>query len=342
MAQHRLGTVGNAHIVAGASAQINTVPKTSQLEALESMAMASESRDPSVAKHNQRVGYLSAMMGEKLGLPDAEVELLRHAAPLHDIGTLFIPESILYKPSRLMPEEFELVKTHVSIGSNILQQGRNDLLKMAQIIVETHHERFDGSGYPYGLKGVSIPLWGQIVAVADVFDTLVHDQPYRAAWSTSKAVNEIKGQAGHKFDPFVVEAFLKVAKEQRWGSSKALEKPKVLIKGKLGAVSLFDMMTSFTQNGQSCKFYVYTGYSKSLLLFFEGRLVHAEVDELVGEAAVAKLAQKVELRPDAKFTVEAWEAGSLHNQRTSIQTTTEKLLLNIAVSLDHQQLKKAS
>lgn len=316
------------------------LPKTSQLEALESMAMASEYRDPSIAKHNQRVGFLSAMIAEKLTLPESEVELLRHAAPLHDIGTLFIPESVLYKPGKLMPEEFELVKTHVSIGANILQQGRNELLRMAQIIVETHHERFDGSGYPYGLKGVRIPLWGQIVAVADVFDTLVHDQPYRPAWSTLKAVNEIKEQAGHKFDPFVVEAFLKVAKEQRW-STPPTEKPKVLIRGKLGAVSLFDMITSFTQNAQTCKFYVFTGYSKSLLLFFEGSLVHAEVDDLIGEEAVTKLAQKVELRPDAKFTVEAWEVGSLHNQRTTIHMSTDKLLLNVAVALDHKQMQKA-
>ena len=269
MAQPRFGTVEReVKVVAGA--MTNPLPKTSQLEALESIAMASEYRDPSVAKHNQRVGYLSAMIAEKMGLPDAEVELLRHAAPLHDIGTLFIPESVLYKPGRLMPEEFELVKTHVSIGANMLQQGHNELLKMAQVIVETHHERFDGSGYPYGLKGVRIPLWGQIVAVADVFDTLVHDQPYRLAWSTVQAVNEIKGQAGQKFDPFVVEAFLKVAKEQRWSTSTPSTKPKVLIKGKLGAVSLFDMITSFTQNGQTCKFYVFTGYSKSLLLFFSG------------------------------------------------------------------------
>lgn len=340
MVQSRFGTASSeVKVVAGAMTQ--TVAKTSQLEALESMAMASESRDPGVAKHNQRVGYLSAMIAEKLGLPDTEVELLRHAAPLHDIGTLFIPDSVLYKPGKLMPEEFELVKTHVSIGANILQQGRNELLRMAQIIVETHHERFDGSGYPYGLKGVRIPLWGQIVAVADVFDTLVHDQPYRRAWSTVKAVNEIKDQAGHKFDPFVVEAFLKVAKEQRWSTSTAPKKAKVLIKGKLGAVSLFDMISSFTQNGQTCKFYVLTGYSKSLLLFFQGRLVHAEVDDLTGEEAVTKLAQKVELRPDARFTVEAWDVSSLHNQRTTIQTTTEKLLLNIAVALDHQRMPKA-
>ena len=339
MAQPRFGTAEReVKVVAGAMTKVPA--KTSQLEALESIAMASEYRDPSVAKHNQRVGYLSAMIAEKMGLPDAEVELLRHAAPLHDIGTLFIPESVLYKPGRLMPEEFELVKTHVGIGVNMLQQGHNELLKMAQVIVETHHERFDGSGYPYGLKGMRIPLWGQIVAVADVFDTLVHDQPYRPAWSTVQAVNEIKGQAGQKFDPFVVEAFLKVAKEQCWSTPTPSAKPKVLIKGKLGAVSLFDMITSFTQNGQTCKFYVFTGYSKSLLLFFQGRLVHAEVDDLIGEAAVTKLAQKVELRPDAKFTVEAWEATNLHNQPTSIQTTTEKLLLDIAVALDHQHMKK--
>lgn len=341
MVQSRFGSASSSvEIVAGASVPAAT-PRTSQLEALESIAMASAYRDPGVAKHNQRVGYLSAMIGEKLGLPDTEVELLRHAAPLHDIGTLFIPESVLYKPGRLMPQEFELVKTHVSIGANMLQQGQNELLKMAQIIVETHHERFDGSGYPYGLKGVRIPLWGQVVAVADVFDTLVHDQPYRPAWSTVQAVKEIKGQAGQKFDPFVVEAFLKVAHEQRWNAPASSDKPKVLIRGKLGAVSLFDMITSFTQNAQTCKFSVFTGYSKSQLLFFEGRLVHAEADEFVGEEAVTRLAQKVEARPDAKFTVEVWDASSLHDQTVSIKVSTEKLLLNVAVALDHQGMQKA-
>ena len=304
--------------------------EAAQLETLESLALATQYRDPETTKHNQRVGYLSALIAQKLGLPEREIELVRHAAPLHDIGTLFIPENLLFKPAKLLPEEFEVVKTHVDIGAKMLWHSQNDLLRMAHLVVETHHERFDGSGYPKGLKGSSIPLIGQVVAVADVFDTLVHDQPYRPAWSSSKAVAEIKAQAGKMFDPQVVKAFSHVMNSQRWINPPA-EKGNVLIRGRLGAVSLFDMILSLEQNGQSCKFHLYTGYSHALLQFDKGRLVHAEIDELTGETALAKVAQKTAERPDTKFTVEAWQGTPAE---VTLKGSTQQLLLNIAVTLD--------
>ena len=309
--------------------------EAAQLETLESLALATQYRDPEVTKHNQRVGYLSALIAQKLTLPEREVELVRHAAPLHDIGTLFIPENLLFKPAKLLPEEFEIIKTHVDIGAKMLWHSQNDLLRMAHLIVETHHERFDGSGYPKGLKGSSIPLIGQIVAVADVFDTLVHDQPYRLAWSSVKAVEEVKAQAGKMFDPVVVRAFLEVMSSQRWVNPPA-EKGKVLIRGKLGAVSLFDMILSLEQNGQSCKFHLYTGYSHALLQFDKGKLVHAEVDELRGDVALAKIAQKTADRSDAKFTVEAWQGAPAE---VTLKGPTQQRLLNIAVALDEKSLQ---
>ena len=312
---------------------LNAPAEAAQLETLESLALATQYRDPEVTKHNQRVGYLAALIAQELGMPEREVELIRHAAPLHDIGTLFLPENLLFKPAKLLPEEFEVIKTHVDIGAKMLWHSQNDLLRMAHLIVETHHERFDGSGYPKGLKGASIPLIGQVVAVADVFDTLVHDQPYRLAWSSAKAVAEVKAQAGKMFDPLVVRAFLEVMSSQRWVNFPP-EKGKTLIRGRLGAVSLFDMVLSLEQNGQTCKFHLYTGYSHALLLFDKGKLVHAEVDEFKGEAALTKIAQKTAHRSDAKFTVEAWQGTPAE---VTLKGPTQQLLLTIAVALDEKK-----
>ena len=314
--------------------------QASQLATLESVAIASRYSHPEDSRHNERVGYLAALIAEQLELPERETELLRYAAPLHDIGTLFLPEKILHKPGRLSPEEFEVVKTHVSIGVSMLQRSENELFKMAQVIVETHHERFDGSGYPYGNKGVNIPLIGQITAVADVFDTLVHDRPYRPAWSIIQAAEEIKNQAGAKFDPQVVGAFLEVAAQQDWGRERP--KPKVLIRGKLGTLTLFDLIGSLAQNGQNCKLCLYTGFASSVLHFFGGRLVHAEAANKVGQAALTHLVQKAEGRTGVKFIVEAWNVDSLKGQTVSLHAPTDHLLMKAAVVLDEQGREKST
>jgi putative two-component system response regulator len=135
------------------------------------------------------------------------VTLLRHAAPLHDVGKLAIPDCILLKPGRLTPEEFDVMKTHAELGARLLSSGSSRVLQTAAVIAATHHERWDGAGYPKGLAGDAIPLVGRIVAVADVFDALTHDRPYKQAWPIERACAEIERSAGGQFDPRVVVAF---------------------------------------------------------------------------------------------------------------------------------------
>jgi len=135
------------------------------------------------------------------------VTLVREAAPLHDIGKIAIPDSILLKPGKLSDEEFEVVKTHALLGARVLAGADSELLEVAERIVRHHHERWDGGGYPDGLAGEAIPAVARIAAVADVFDVLVHERPYRDSWSVDEAAAEIRKGAGTQFDPDVVQAF---------------------------------------------------------------------------------------------------------------------------------------
>lgn len=178
-----------------------------QLEILQRLARAAEYRDDDTGQHTQRVGYWAAAIGEAMRLPEEDIELLRRAAPLHDVGKIGIPDTILLKPGKLTPEEFEIVKTHTEIGASILGGSRFPLLHVAAEIALTHHERWDGSGYPRGLAGEAIPLVGRIVAIADVFDALIHARPYKPSWPVEDALAEIERQRGRQFDPAVVDAF---------------------------------------------------------------------------------------------------------------------------------------
>ncbi|HEX9839548.1 MAG TPA: HD domain-containing phosphohydrolase [Anaerolineales bacterium] len=180
-----------------------------QIEILERLALAAEYRDDDTGEHTRRVGQMSAQIAQALGLPEAEVELIRRAAPLHDVGKIAIPDSILLKPGKLTPAEFELMKTHTTLGAKMLSGGQFPLLQRAEEIALTHHERWDGTGYS-GLKGESIPMAGRIVTVADVFDALTNERPYKKAWLHTEAIEEIQRQTGRQFDPRVVEAFLHV------------------------------------------------------------------------------------------------------------------------------------
>src|SRR6266540_893686 len=181
--------------------------ETARLEILERLALAAEYRDDATQEHAWRIGRICALLALGLGLPDWEVELTRRAAPLHDIGKIGIPDVILLKPGKLSDDEFELIKTHTTIGAEILSGSQSPLLRLAERIALTHHERWDGRGYPRGLSGKQIPLAGRIVAVADVFDALTHERPYKKAWPVTKAVGEILIQAGRQFDPALVDAF---------------------------------------------------------------------------------------------------------------------------------------
>jgi len=180
-----------------------------QVEILERLALAAEYRDDDTGEHTKRVGQTCARIVEALGWQPAEVELIRRAAPLHDVGKIAIPDSILLKPGKLTPEEFESMKMHTTLGAKMLSGGGFPLLQLAEQIALTHHERWDGTGY-IGLREESIPIAGRIVTVADVFDALTSTRPYKEAWSQSEAIDEIRRQSGQQFDPRVVEAFLKV------------------------------------------------------------------------------------------------------------------------------------
>ena len=179
-----------------------------RLEMLERLAVAAEYRDDASGEHTRRVGRTSALIADALGLDEDGTEQIRHAATLHDIGKIGIPDRILLKPGRLTPEEREIMETHVSIGRAILSGSSSPLLVEAEQIAYTHHEWWDGSGYASGMAGNEIPLAGRIVAVADVFDALTHERPYKEPMPVEAAVAEIRSLTGRHFDPQVVEAFL--------------------------------------------------------------------------------------------------------------------------------------
>jgi hypothetical protein len=178
-----------------------------QLDGLRRLALAAEYRDDNTHEHTQRVGHLAALLARGAGLGDRMVRLVREAAPLHDLGKIAIPDSILLKPGRLSDEEYEVVKTHALLGARVLTGADSELLEVAERIVRHHHERWDGAGYPDGLADEDIPVVARITAVADVFDVLVHERPYKDSWSVEAAAEEIRKGSGTQFDPAVVEAF---------------------------------------------------------------------------------------------------------------------------------------
>jgi putative two-component system response regulator len=182
--------------------------EASQVEVLTRLARIAEYRDEETGEHVWRVAQTAALLARELGVSKAQVELLLRAARLHDVGKVAIPDGILLKPYSLTPEEFEVIKTHTTVGAKLLSGGHSPLLKMAQVIALTHHERWDGSGYPQGLAAEQIPLEGRILAVADTFDALTHDRIYRRAWAAPAAVAKIISLRGKQFDPQVVDAFL--------------------------------------------------------------------------------------------------------------------------------------
>ena len=185
----------------------------SRLETLYSLALACEYRDDATGRHTERVADLSAAIGEEIGLSPEQIDLLKRAALLHDLGKIGIPDTILLKPGRLTADEFERMKAHTTIGFEILSRTRSTTLRLARDIALTHHERWDGHGYPRGVAGPEIPLAGRIVAVADEFDALIHERPYKPAWQVADALDEIDRKRGQQFDPGIVDALRKVVSE---------------------------------------------------------------------------------------------------------------------------------
>jgi CHASE2 domain-containing sensor protein len=182
--------------------------RETQLEIIHRLAAATESRDEETGLHLERIGLLCERVGLVLGLSAAEAETLRHASLLHDVGKIAVPDAILTKPGKLTEEEWVVMRRHAEAGANILSGSSAPIMRMAEEIALTHHERWDGGGYPAGLAGEQIPLVGRICAVCDVFDALLSPRPYKDPWPLQDALDELRRERGKHFDPAVVDAFM--------------------------------------------------------------------------------------------------------------------------------------
>ena len=209
--QHRATWL--AEEVAKATAEL----RAREQETIMLLCRASEYRDPETGAHIQRMAHYSRLIAEQLGQSEEQQQDVLNAAPMHDIGKVGTPDHILLKPGRLNPEEMIVMRQHAEIGYNILKDCQARMLKLAAEIALTHHERYDGQGYPRGLAGEAIPLVGRIVAVADVFDALTSVRPYKQAWSMEDARQHLLDNCATHFDPRCVEALL-----QRWDDVQAI------------------------------------------------------------------------------------------------------------------------
>lgn len=180
----------------------------SRLEIIRRLGLAAEYKDNETGMHVIRMSYYCKVMATAIGMSEEEAELLLNASPMHDIGKIGIPDNILRKPGKLDAQERAIMEQHTIIGARIIGEHDNPLLDMARTVALTHHERWDGRGYPRGIKGDNIPLVGRIVAVSDVFDALVSKRPYKKAWPFEKAVALIKEESGKHFDPGLVDIFV--------------------------------------------------------------------------------------------------------------------------------------
>lgn len=183
--------------------------RKSQFETLEVLSRTAEYKDPETGSHIARVSHYSKMLAEVYGLDEYEQELIFYAAPLHDIGKVGIEDVVLLKPGKLTQEEFERIKIHSQIGYNILRNSVNPYLHAGAVVAYAHHEKYDGTGYPNGIGAEEIPLYGRIVAIADVFDALTSIRPYKRAWSFEEAMDLIEQEKGGHFDPVLADLFIR-------------------------------------------------------------------------------------------------------------------------------------
>lgn len=193
--------------VAYQNVQLREELKSAHFETIFCLSVAAEYRDQDTSFHLKRMSNYSRIIAKHLGLSSHEQELIFYASPMHDVGKIGIPDAILQKPGRLTPEERQIMNRHPEIGYEILSKSDSELMKKSAIIALTHHEKFDGSGYPRGLKGEGIPLEGRIVALADVFDALASRRPYKEAWALNEVFQFVEDNSGSHFDPQVVAAF---------------------------------------------------------------------------------------------------------------------------------------
>ena len=187
--------------------------RESRLSTINCLGRAAERRDPETGSHIHRMSHYSQSLALAAGLSEYDADLILHAAPMHDIGKVGVPDRILLKPARLDDEEWKIMSTHPQIGAEILQNQPSGLLTLAHKIALTHHEKWDGSGYPQGMSGLEIPLAGRIVALADVFDALTSSRPYKEAWSIDRAMDEMEAMKGFHFEPRLVDLFAAILPE---------------------------------------------------------------------------------------------------------------------------------
>ena len=187
--------------------------KLASLDTIFRLSQAAEYKDEDTGAHIKRMSNYSTAVARKIGLDDGVVETILYASPMHDVGKIGIPDSILMKPAKLDPDEWEIMKQHTTIGARILESSDAEFIKLAEIIAITHHEKWDGSGYPRGLKGEDIPISGRVTAIADVFDALISKRPYKEPFTVEKATQIIKEGRGSHFDPQVVDAFFLILDE---------------------------------------------------------------------------------------------------------------------------------
>jgi response regulator RpfG family c-di-GMP phosphodiesterase len=182
--------------------------RETQLEIVQRLSQAAESRDGDTGEHIQRIRRMTHKLALAIGVPEDEAELIGHASAMHDVGKIGIPDRVLLKPGKLDADEWALMQSHTTIGAEILAGSNSALLQIAEEIALTHHERFDGTGYPQGLAGEAIPLGARITAICDVFDALRSQRVYKDSWTIDDAVAELEAQRGRHFDPALVDAFL--------------------------------------------------------------------------------------------------------------------------------------
>lgn len=198
--------------------------RATRLEIVQRLGLAAEYKDNETGLHVIRMSHFARILGIAAGLTEVEADDLLHAAPMHDVGKIGIPDRILQKPGPLDPDEWKVMQSHVTIGAEIIGRHEGGMLALASLIALTHHEKYDGSGYPHGLRGEDIPLAGRIVAIADVFDALTSKRPYKQAWSEQKALDFLREQKGRHFDPALVDLFIEQmpavrAVQQRWAEA---------------------------------------------------------------------------------------------------------------------------
>lgn len=187
--------------------------RLASLDTVQRLSHAAEYKDEDTGTHIKRMSNYAVAIARKMGLPDKTVETILYASPMHDIGKIGIPDRVLLKPGKLDPDEWEIMKTHTTIGASILHGSDAEFIQLAEVIALTHHEKWDGTGYPKGLKGHKIPIAGHITAIADVFDALVSKRPYKEAFPVEKAFQIIKDSRGTHFNPELVNVFFSIQQE---------------------------------------------------------------------------------------------------------------------------------